>query len=90
MFPQRNLVHVVTLHNSNTPKFLVYDEKICVRWLHWSILPDCLFKDYLHYKAITSENMPSEVQVKNFLYFWFCIFSYPMIYQMRDVMISIS
>ena len=26
----------------------------------------CSFKGYLHYKMITSQNVPSEAQIKNF------------------------
>ena len=50
------------------------------------------FKGYLHYKMITSQNVSSEVQVKNFFisqesyfpfsrYSSFCIFNHSMIYQ---------
>ena len=49
------------------------------------------FKDYLHYKTITSKNVSSEAQVKNFFisekdyvpfsrYSRFCIYNHPMIY----------
>ena len=58
-------------------------------------------KGYLRYKTITSQNVSSEGHVKNLFYFIeklsfvlkifkFFIFKYPMIYQMCDVMISIS
>ena len=42
-------------------------------------------KGYLRYNMITSQNVSSEEQVKNF-----CIFNHPMIYQICDVMTSIS
>ena len=55
-------------------------------------------KGYLRYKMITSQNVPSEAQIKNFVknyvpflrYSSFCIFNHPMIYQICDVMMSIS
>ena len=60
----------------------------------------CLLKAYLHHKTITSQNVLSEAQVKNFFILWksyapfsryssFCIFNHLMIYQICDVM-SIS
>ena len=60
-----------------------------------------LFKGYLFFKMITSQNVSSEAQVKNFFisqksyipfssYLSFCIFNHPIIYQISDVMISIS
>ena len=45
-------------------------------------------KGYLLYKMVTSQNVASEVQFKNFSSF--CIFDSPMIYQICGVMISIS
>ena len=56
---------------------------------------------HLHCQTITSQNVPSEAQVKNFSvsyksnvpflrYSNFCIFNHPMIYQICDVMMSIS
>ena len=33
------------------------------------ILSQSVFKGYLHYKTILSQNVPSEAQVKNFFYF---------------------
>ena len=58
------------------------------------------FKCYLHCKTITSRNVPSEAQIKIFLfrrkivpfsrYSSFCILNHPMIYQICDVMMSIS
>ena len=61
----------------------------------------CSFKGYLHYKMITSQNVPSEAQIKNFFisyknyvplsrYSSFCIFNSPVIYQICDVKMSIS
>ena len=58
-------------------------------------------KGYLRYKIITSQNVSPEAQVKNFFvsqksYFLFsrylssCIFNYPKIYKICDVIISIS
>ena len=58
-------------------------------------------KGYLHYKTVTSQNVSSEVQIKNFFislknyvlfsrYSSFCIFKRPMIYRICDVTISIS
>ena len=61
-----------------------------------------IFKVYLRYKTITSENVSSEAQVqvniflfrkKNVLfsrYSSLCILHHPMIYQICDVMISIG
>ena len=59
------------------------------------------FKNYLHYKTIASQNVLSETQVKRFFvskkiyvlfsrYSSFCIFDHPMIYQICDIMMSIS
>ena len=61
-------------------------------------LPMMLLKGYVRYKTITSENVSSEAQV---LILWntfvpfsryssFCIFNYPVIYQIFDGMVSIS
>ena len=58
-------------------------------------------KGYLRYKKIASQNVSSEVQVKIFFilqksyapfsrYSSFCIFNQPIIYQVYDVMMSIS
>ena len=58
-------------------------------------------KGYVRYKTITSQNVPSKVQIKNFFISWknyvplsrfssFCIFNHSMIYQISDVTISIS
>ena len=58
------------------------------------------FKGYLRYKT-TTQNVLSEAQVRNFFisqksyvplsrYLSFCIFSHPIIYQICDVMMSIS
>ena len=55
-----------------------------------------LLKGYLHYQTITSQNVLSEVQVKNFFILWkcytpftryssFCNFNHHMIYQICDV-----
>ena len=55
-----------------------------------------LVKGYLRYKMITSQDVSSEAQVKNFFYFveklcsGFCIFNNSTIYQICDVMMSIS
>ena len=60
-----------------------------------------ILKVYLRYKAITSQNVPSEAQVKNFFisqqsyvpfsrYSSVCVFYHPMIYQICDVLMSIS
>ena len=57
-----------------------------------------IIKGYLGYKMITSQNVPSKAQTKNFLISWknylpfcryssFCIFNHPMIYQISDVTI---
>ena len=59
------------------------------------------FKDYAHYKTITSQNVLSEAQIKSFFILWksyvpflryssFCIFNHLMIYQICEVMMSIS
>ena len=59
------------------------------------------FKDYVHYKTIISQNELFEAQVKNFFISWkgyvpfsryssFCIFNHLMIYQICEVMMSIS
>ena len=56
---------------------------------------------YLRYKTVTSQNVSSEALLKNFFilqkscvpfsrYSIFCIFNHPMIYQICDVMMSIS
>ena len=58
-------------------------------------------KGYLRYKMITSQNVPSEAQIKNFFislknyvpfsrYSSLCIFNHPMIYQICNVTMSIS
>ena len=60
-----------------------------------------VLKGYLCYKTITSQNVSSEAQIKNFFisqknyvpflrYSNFCIFNHPMIYRICDVMMSIS
>ena len=57
-----------------------------------------LFKGYLHYKTIISQNVSSEAQINNFfilcksyvLFSSFCIFNHHMIYQICGTMISIS
>ena len=60
-----------------------------------------VLKGYLCYRTITSQNVPSKTQIKNFFiskknyvsfprYSSFCIFNYPMIYQICDVTMSIS
>ena len=54
-------------------------------------------KGYCRYKTITSQNVPSDAQVKIFFISYksyvpfsrFCIFNHPMIYQIYDVMMSI-
>ena len=60
------------------------------------------FKGYLCYKTITSQNVPFEAQIKNFLFrrnimfcsqdihSSFCIFNHPRICQICNVMMSIS
>ena len=61
----------------------------------------CLLKGYLRYKKITSQNVPSKAQIKDFFisnknyvpfarYSSFCIFNDPMIYQISDLTICIS
>ena len=57
-------------------------------------------KGYLRYKMITSRTVSSEAQVNNFIlkksyvpflrYSSFCIFNHPMIYQICNIIISIS
>ena len=56
-------------------------------------------KGYISYKTLTSQIVSSEAEVKNFFYFVeklfsvlkiFCIFNHPMIYQVCDIMMSIS
>ena len=60
-----------------------------------------ILKGYPRYKTITSQNVPSEAQIKNFFisekkyapfsrYSSFCVFNHPMIYQISDVTVSIS
>ena len=60
-----------------------------------------LLKGYLRYKTIISRDVSSEAQKQNFFisyksyvpfsrYLSFCIFNYPMIYQICDVIMSIS
>ena len=59
------------------------------------------FKDYVHYKSIISQNVIFEAHVKNFFILWksyvpfsrypsFCIFNDLIIYQICEVMMSIS
>ena len=58
-------------------------------------------KDYLRYKTITSQNVPSKAQIKNFFISYknyvpfsklssFRILNHPMIYQISEVKMSIS
>ena len=64
------------------------------------VLAPPFIKGYLCYKTITSQNVSSEAQVKNlvlksyvmfsYIYRTFCVFDHPMIYQICDIMISIS
>ena len=60
-----------------------------------------IFKGYLRYKTIASQNVSSYAQIKNFFVSWkcfvsfsryssFCIFNHFMIYQICDIMMSIS
>ena len=60
-----------------------------------------LLKVYLRYKTITSQNVSSQAQIKNFFisqkdyvpfsrYSSFCTLNYPMIYRICDVTMSIS
>ena len=60
-----------------------------------------LLKGYLRYKTITSQNVPSGAQIKNFFisqknyvpfsrYSNFLIFNHPMIYQICDIRMSIQ
>ena len=60
-----------------------------------------LLKDYLRYKTITSQHVSSKAQVKSFLilqqryapfsrYSSFCIFNHFIIYQICNIMVSIS
>ena len=62
---------------------------------------DDLLKGYFHCKTVTSQNVSSEAQVKNFLFRrnvmflsrgiqFFCIFNHPIVYQICDVVMSIS
>ena len=66
-----------------------------------SVHIESYIKDYLRYKTITSQNVRSEAQVKNFFilyksyilfsrYSSFCILNDHMIYQICDVMVSVS
>ena len=63
---------------------------------------NCLYKGYFRYQTITSQNVLSEAQIKNFLFyrklmfhsqdiqfFVFLTFNHPMIYQICDIMMSI-
>ena len=94
-----NIVRTVPSY-SNTPKrfLLCLHEKPEI--LHYRNI-DELLKGYLWYKTITSQNLSSKAQVTNFFIFQkiyvpslryssFCIFKHPMLYQISDVMISIS
>ena len=68
----------------------------------WNYYLICInIKSYFRYKTITSQNVPSEAQIKNFFisqknyvpfsrYSSFCILNHPMIYQICDVTMSIS
>ena len=62
---------------------------------------DSKLKGYLRYKTTTSQNVPSEAQIRNFFiskknyvpfsrYSSFRIFNHPMIYQIREVTMTIS
>ena len=75
-------------------------------WCSWSIVTTQLklvtkLKGYLHYKTISSQTVLFEAQVKNFFfllksyvsfsrYLSFHIFNHSMIYQICDIMISVS
>ena len=66
----------------------------------WENMDFLTFTGYLYYKTITSQDVPSKAQIKNFLYgrrivsfsrySRFCIFNHQMIYQICDVTVSIS
>ena len=66
----------------------------------WENMDFLTFTGYLYYKTITSQDVPSKAQIKNFLYrrkivsfsrySRFCIFNHQMIYQICDVTMSIS
>ena len=67
----------------------------------WDPDEDFCEKSCLHYELITSQNVSSEAQVKNFFvlykgdvlfsrYSRFCFYNHAMIYQICDVMMSIS
>ena len=72
------------------------DDNTCASTNHF-----CDIKGYVHYKTITSQNVLSEAQIKNFFisqknyipfsrYSSFFIFNHFMIYQISDIMMSIS
>ena len=66
----------------------------------WENMDFLTFTGYLYHKTITSQDVPSKAQIKNFLYgrrivsfsrySRFCIFNHQMIYQICDVTMSIS
>ena len=81
--------------NTATPSSLY---KLMSFLLYFSLI---LFKGHLRYKTITSQNVLPDAQVKNFFvlqrnyvpftgYLSFSIFNHPMIYQICNVMVSIS
>ena len=79
-------------------------QRCTVKKVYLKILPPVylhIIKGYLCYKTITSQYVSSEAQVKDFFvsqkssvlflrYSSFCIFNHPLIYQICDVMTSIS
>ena len=67
----------------------------------WDVPWEDIFKGYLCYKTITSQNVSSEAQIKNFFislknyvpfsrYSSFSIFNHAIIYQICDITMSIS
>ena len=66
----------------------------------WNVSSDFNIKGYLRYKTITSQNVSSKAQIKNFFisrknyvpfsrYSRFCIFNHSMMYQISDVTMSV-
>ena len=87
-------IHVIWLDILNSVEHGV----ITIRWLAQMMI---YLKGYFQCKTVTSQNVSSEAQVKNFLFRrnvmflsrgiqFFCIFNHPVIYQICDVVMSIS
>ena len=97
----RNTKNKKKLNSCNRIKCIFYVFRMILGLFRRLLTSLMIFKGYLRYKTITSKNVSSEAQVKNFFisqksyvpfssYSSFCIFNHPMIFQICDVMMSIS